>query len=112
MRVRHEPERFGEWAAICDLSEDPTTMEEALSVPTAEKWKKAMESELEVNEVWTLADLPPGKQAVGSKWVEASGVLRGRQGWMDQSLDIRQDWSPGDFHRGTGVIMTRHSAQW
>lgn len=37
-----------------------------------EKWQNAMGTEvdaLEENETWTLEDLPPGKHAIGSKWV-------------------------------------------
>jgi len=37
-----------------------------------ERWKKAMGTEVgasEENETWTLENLPPGKRAIGSKWV-------------------------------------------
>lgn len=38
----------------------------------AEKWKKAMEEEMQCiksNQTWTVVPLPPGRRAVGSKWV-------------------------------------------
>lgn len=44
----------------------------ALSSPDAEKWKKAMESELHPlhrNDVWDLFELPAGRKAVGNNWV-------------------------------------------
>ncbi|KAL5553897.1 hypothetical protein UlMin_041298 [Ulmus minor] len=47
----------------------PTTIQEALKVPT---WKKAMEDEiwvLESNGTWTLTELPYGKKLVGCKWI-------------------------------------------
>ena len=70
-RERHPPNRYGEWAYIAN-AEDPVTAKMALSSPDAEKWKKAMESELDSlhkNDVWDLCELPQGKKAVGSKWV-------------------------------------------
>lgn len=73
-RIRREPNRFGDWATLAasDATSDPTTLKEALNGPLAEKWKTAMESELgslTENEVWSLTNLPPGKNTVGSKWV-------------------------------------------
>lgn len=70
-RRRAEPDRLGEWVTMAS-HHDPLTRGEALSSPRATDWKKAMQCELDSlaeNEVWTLADLPKGKKAVGSKWV-------------------------------------------
>lgn len=47
-------------------------MKEANDHPDAKKWKTSMEDELEshnVNNTWTLTELPPGKKAIGSKGV-------------------------------------------
>ncbi|KAH9753937.1 hypothetical protein KPL71_015258 [Citrus sinensis] len=55
-------------AAITTLTE-PTRYSEAVKDP---RWREAMAKEidaLEQNETWTLADLPPGKKAIGCKWV-------------------------------------------
>ena len=45
---------------------------EALQCPTKEKWKVALEEEIEsmkVNQVWSLVDLQPGRKAIGNKWI-------------------------------------------
>ena len=45
---------------------------EALECPAKEKWKVALEDEMEslkVNQVWTLVDLPSGRKAIGNKWI-------------------------------------------
>lgn len=38
-----------------------------------ERWREAMKKEiqaLELNETWTLEQLPEGKRAIDSKWVD------------------------------------------
>ena len=52
--------------------DEPETIKEALECPTKEKWKVALEEEIEsmkVNQVWSLVDLPPGQKAIGNKWI-------------------------------------------
>ena len=67
------PDRYGEWVNV--LQEDivePATPEEAMAGSNKLKWKSAMEKELkslDTNDVWDLVELPPGRKAVGSKWV-------------------------------------------
>ena len=51
---------------------EPNTLKEALTSPQAEKWKEAMEDEmqsLEKNKTWTLTTLPAGRQAIQNRWV-------------------------------------------
>ena len=51
---------------------EPTTMTEALNSPEREQWKAAAEDEIKSlndHETWTLAQLPPDRRVVGSKWV-------------------------------------------
>ena len=51
------------------LGHEPTTYAEAAK---EECWRDAMRKEiqaLEENGTWTLVDLPPGKKAIGNKWV-------------------------------------------
>ncbi|XP_022899289.1 uncharacterized protein LOC111412586 [Olea europaea var. sylvestris] len=53
-------------------SEEPSSVQEALSCPAKEKWKNAMEEEMESmksNQVWDLVDLPSGRKAIGNKCV-------------------------------------------
>jgi hypothetical protein len=52
--------------------EEPQTFQEAISGDNAKEWEEAMKSELgsiEKNQTWTLTILPPGRKAIGSKWV-------------------------------------------
>ena len=48
------------------------TIKEAFECPTKEKWKVALEEEIEsmkVNQVWSLVDLSPDRKAIGNKWI-------------------------------------------
>ena len=50
--------------------DEPKTINEALLSPASDKWKNAMEEEMEsmkVNNVWTLVDLPKNRKAIGNK---------------------------------------------
>ena len=52
--------------------EEPTSYEEAVESPNSQEWMDAMRDELDSmarNEVWELVDLPPGRKAIGNKWV-------------------------------------------
>ena len=52
--------------------EEPTSYVEALESPNDKEWMDAMRDELDSmakNEVWDLVDLPPGRRAIGNKWV-------------------------------------------
>lgn len=54
------------------VSTDPITVEEALNSKDGDKWKLAMEEELEsfrVNNTWSFVQLPAGKQTVKTKWI-------------------------------------------
>ena len=51
---------------------DPATYSEAMSLPDADKWRKALDEEMtsiKANHTWELVDLPPGKRPIGCKWV-------------------------------------------
>ena len=67
-RERRPPDRYGEWVYLAHESENPKSVEEALSSPEKDEWIKAMESEMESfnkNEVWNLVKLPEGRKSVG-----------------------------------------------
>ena len=40
-----------------------------MSSPEKDKWKSAMEKEMNSSEVWDLVELPNNRKAIGSKWV-------------------------------------------
>jgi hypothetical protein len=51
---------------------EPRTVAEALSGTEAKEWSIAMQEEMDSmdkNQVWELVDLPPGRKAVGNKWI-------------------------------------------
>ena len=52
--------------------DEPASVAEALSSPAKDKWLVAMQEEMssmDKNKVWELVDIPPGRKAIGSKWV-------------------------------------------
>ncbi|CAI7839597.1 unnamed protein product [Closterium sp. NIES-53] len=58
--------------SLVEMPGEPATLKEALESSDAEKWKKAMESELksiEENGTWELVELPEGRNAITSKWL-------------------------------------------
>ena len=51
---------------------EPTSLNEAMTGPEAQKWKEAMEEEydsLMENTTWSLESLPAGREALSGKWV-------------------------------------------
>ena len=71
-RNRRSPDRFGAWIHFADQTDQPSSVEEALSGPNKGKWKKAMEAEyhsLISNNVWDLVELPKDCRVINSKWI-------------------------------------------
>ena len=61
-----------ECAFIVSQSMEPRTLAEALSRPDADSWISAALAEIEAhvaNGTWELTQLPPGRRAIGSRWV-------------------------------------------
>jgi hypothetical protein len=59
-------------AAAEAMSGDPSSYKEAMKSPDATKWKGAADEEynsLLGNGTWTVCKLPPGANAIGSRWV-------------------------------------------
>ena len=55
--------------AVSSTPLEPVSFQQVVQFP---EWKAAMDKEievLEVNNTWTLSPLPPGKSAIGCKWV-------------------------------------------
>ncbi|KAM1649760.1 hypothetical protein ACFXTN_002548 [Malus domestica] len=62
-----EEEDMGHLALIVEF--DPITYEEAVK---SDKWKKAMNSEIEEiekNNMWELTKMPPEGKVIGVKWI-------------------------------------------
>ena len=76
-REIRKPARFEDMVAYAfPVVEEgiPQTFLEANSSPDKEKWKKAMDEEMQSlvkNHTWKLARLPKGKKPIGCKWVYA-----------------------------------------
>lgn len=74
-RERKAPTRYGrgsEYAGLTICNDEPQTFEEAISRPDSKKWEQAAQKEYDSilkNKTWNLVDLPPGRKAIGCKWV-------------------------------------------
>ena len=63
---------------------EPETFKQAMSGPWAEQWRKAAQEEYDSiikMGVWELDNLPPGRKAIGNKWVfklkrDADGTIK------------------------------------
>ena len=72
VRERRPVDYYGFSQAHVTIHQEPTSFQEATACSEQEKWKEAMGNEmksLKDNKVWELTTLPPGKKAIGSKWV-------------------------------------------
>lgn len=72
-RERKTPNRLGEWVNSCigDLDE-PSSVKEALSGPESDKWRKAMQNEMNSishNDVWELVESPSERKPINCKWI-------------------------------------------
>ena len=76
-REIRKPTRFEDMVAYAfPMVEEgiPQTFLDANSRPDKEKWKKAMDEEMQTlvkNHTWKLTRLPKGKKEIGCKWVYA-----------------------------------------
>lgn len=94
------------FAIFITAQTEPKTFEEAIQ---SHEWCDAMKAEinaLELNETWVIVDLPPGKDAIGCKWVyrikfHADGTIERckarlvAKGYTQQEgLDYHETFSP------------------
>ena len=71
-RERRQVNFYGIERANLTIHQEPTSFREARTSSERDQWNQAMDREIEslrTNKVWKLTTLPPGKRAVGSKWV-------------------------------------------
>ena len=71
-RERKPPDRYGEWVYVAQEEAEPTTIQEAFTSNEKEKWKEAVQKEIDSlykNDAWDVVELPEGRKTVGSKWV-------------------------------------------
>ena len=90
------------------------TLAEAMVHPDAEKWLEVAYAELQahvINGTWELAQLPPGKCAIGSRWVfkvkrKLDGSIDKYKGWV-----VAQGYSQiARIHYGEVFASTAHMA--
>lgn len=67
----HEPAPIP--VALTMMECEPLTRDEALQTSEKDQWQRAMQDEfdsLTKNNTWTLVkDMPPGRKAIGCRWV-------------------------------------------
>ena len=84
-RTRKQPVRFGfeefsgQSSEVCNHCayniveiDEPQNMKEAMESEHSKEWKAASDSEYDSlieNETWKLVELPPGRKAIGCKWI-------------------------------------------
>lgn len=105
----HRPDSLAAFAmcayAMSADDEDPKTYREAMKAHDADKWRAAMEAELDALSTmgtWMPAKLPPGRKLIGTRWLYKR--KRNAAGWVvkHKGRVIAQGWSqrPGfDFEK-------------
>src|SRR3954466_702460 len=121
-RVRSAPEWYGNPVLEVMLldHDEPTNYEEAMVSPDSAKWLEAMKSEMGSmyeNKVWTLVDLPEGRQAIENKWIfkkntDADGnvtVYKARlvaKGFRQvQGIDYDETFSPVAMLKSVRIML-------
>ena len=62
----------GEYGNAAASVQEPQSFKEALNSAEADQWGQAMVEEITAhlsNGTWEVVDLPPGRVAIGSKWI-------------------------------------------
>ena len=85
------------------------SVQEALTCPTKDEWRKTMEEELESmwkNQVWDVVDLPSNRKTIGNKWVlkikrKADGSIENYKGRLvakgytqQEGINYEETFSP------------------
>jgi len=128
-RVRKRPSEWWksttETAMLASLDE-PTTLEDALTSPSSEEWKTAMDEEiasLGINDTWELVDLPKGARAIPVKWVykikkDADGNIERykarlvAKGFLQkEGIDFDDTFAPVSKHSTLRTLLALTAAQ-
>ena len=114
------------FAGLATSSFDNLRYNEAVSGPMALDWKKAIATELKAmddHKVFTFADLPPGRKAIGFKWVfsikfESDGSIERHkarlcaQGFSQvPGLDYRETFAPVARFTSVRVLLSIAAAR-
>lgn len=95
--------------AVPGVLPDPRTLAEALARPDGPMWAAAAEAELlsiRNHDVYEVVDLPPGKHALGSKWV----LERKRDGrYKARLVALGYGQVPGEDYFDTYAPVSRYS---
>ena len=87
--------------------DEPTNYEEAMVSPDSAKWLESMKFEMGSmyeNKVWTLVDLPNGRQAIENKW-----IFKKKTELMVMLLSIKLDLLRKVFDKFKGLTTMRPS---
>ena len=100
-----------------DMGIPPTTYNEAMHHPDANKWRAAMEKEmglLQDMKVYDLVPLPPGAHAIGSHWVLEYKSGDGKGGPVEKARFVAKGFTqvPGhDFGRTFAPVARQSSTR-
>ena len=99
-------EKHRHFSLCISFIEEPTTFHEAIK---KKEWRLAIQQELDAlerNKTWTIAELPPNKKAISSKWIfklkyNADGSIERHKARLVargfsqiQGLDYKETFSP------------------
>ena len=121
VRQRKSPDYYGEWVTLASSGiKEPSSVKEAFNCNENEKWKTAMQSEmnsLDKNNVWDLVELPKDRKPIGCKWVfklkfDSDGQIEKykarlvAQGFSQQfGVDYDEIFSPVVRHESVRLII-------
>ena len=110
-----------------DLSKAPENYREAVARPDADIWRAAMDREmasLKERNVFQLTTLPPGRKAIGTRWVYAykyhpdGSIIRGKekarlvaQGFGQRPEDYGDTYSPVAKMASIRIVLAFAAAQ-
>jgi transposase InsO family protein len=86
---------------ITNLDSEPNSFKEALISPEKDKWLSSMKEEIEELEsqgTWNLVDLPPGRVALGGRW-----VFKAKKNSNGDTVRFKSRWVIQGFSQILGI---------